>query len=175
MRHHLGAEGVGVSQRMITQFVKVEQEPLRSDDGCKLFTSLLNEEASPHKNVIHLTSSGLVEQIGTVIVWTCFHLLPAAGGFFFFTKMFGGTKLAYSWNFFAAESPGVSPSGAGRDQNQRERPFFRWPQTLHIMCVLLPSCSHEQHKNVYSLICCPQVATKRSVDAVGTPHAHRCP
>lgn len=52
MRHHLRAEGVGVSQRMITQFVKVEQEPLRSADDGRLFTSLFNEEVSPHKNVI---------------------------------------------------------------------------------------------------------------------------
>lgn len=35
MRHHLRTEGAAVSQRTITQFVKVQQEP----DGHTLFTS----------------------------------------------------------------------------------------------------------------------------------------
>lgn len=37
IRHHLRTEGAAVSQRIITQFVKVQQEP----DGHTLFTSPL--------------------------------------------------------------------------------------------------------------------------------------
>lgn len=173
MRHHLRAEGAGVSQRMITQFVKVEQEPFHSAHDGRLFTSLLNEEASPHKNVVPLIACGLAEPIGTVIVSGYFHLLPAAGGFFFYRKC-KGTKLADSWNCLAAEGPGVSPSEASRDQNRRERPIVRWPQTLHInVCVATPNPAHMSNTKtfrclccVYSLIWCPQVATKQS-DAVG--------
>lgn len=83
-----------MSQRMITQFVKVEQEPLHSADDERLFTSLLNEEVSPHKNAIHLTGCSLPEQIGTVIVSAYFHLSWR----FFLQKTCGGTKLADSWN-----------------------------------------------------------------------------